>query len=486
MGALLISPGYSSAAERFGPDASFQRESILADFDQLNLTQVIAGDANVPFKLGTTNFDAGQSTIAINFMLGYGITDRWTIAAQLPLQFSKYRVDAWLTPDPNQFNLRVTGEQFECPTGDFDLLNDFDKLGEQLDGYQFSVADVDRALKSPCLGYRSPFDSVELDSSDGLVHGRAERNFSGFRDLALATKYKFYHTESLGLAGLLYAVLPTGAIDDPNDFFDPKFGDGQADIGLLVAATVPWWKFRFSISTGYEVSLPDEEVLRLWNLNFSEDLETQLAEGRITEAQLIDQHLDSGSTIPIVPAYDLTLVNRKLGDTFYIYSGVIFEINEWLFAGVTIDYLYHFRDSISTRGRVADDSQYFTEAQIREQVAAEVQSGALSEDDRIPELKARLSNSKGRKEGAYAWHTVRQHLVGGVGLTFTTLPWFLKDEFPIPLIMSLSGQYWLYGQNIDVADAVSLTIGVPFAFGEVKDPAEYGFDNIEGQGLPWP
>jgi hypothetical protein len=44
------------------------------------------------------------------------------------------------------------------------------------------------------------------------------------------------------------------------------------------------------------------------------------------------------------------------------------------------------------------------------------------------------------------------------------------------------------GKNLDAVDAFCLTLTVPFITGEVKDPAEYGYDDDPepGRGLPWP
>ncbi|MCA9551784.1 MAG: hypothetical protein KC933_17235 [Myxococcales bacterium] len=49
----------------------------------------------------------------------------------------------------------------------------------------------------------------------------------------------------------------------------------------------------------------------------------------------------------------------------------------------------------------------------------------------------------------------------------------------------ISVSRFLAGQNIDTPDAIQLNLTLPIAFGEVKDPAEWGNDD-EGGGPPWP
>jgi hypothetical protein len=44
------------------------------------------------------------------------------------------------------------------------------------------------------------------------------------------------------------------------------------------------------------------------------------------------------------------------------------------------------------------------------------------------------------------------------------------------------------GENIDITDTVGISLIVPIPFGDIKDPAEYGFDDDPepDHGLPWP
>lgn len=597
-GGLIIAPAYSGGTDRFGPNWTFfGRESILTDFANIDLTRTIAGDDTGPIDallgqirdksvnpaysgmdsgnlfngepdnpldtagnpkflyrqstLGFTQFDATQTSIGVNFSVAYGITNRLTVAAVLPFASATYQLDAHLrefrTVDgadvPESFapltNQKIKNPRaLKCDDGNLDISGeDFNTLLEENPpaNYRFSVEDLRRALSSDCLGYKDPFDETYM-GDDGYLHGRASRSYAGFRDLILGAKYQWFHGTHFNLSTLTYVVFPTGTPDDPDDLFDPSFGDGQVDVALLVGATIPLGDFRIGLATGYEIQFGDTIVRRLNGLTFSEELEDQLARGQISEEDLYDQFLDDGTSTPIVTAYDKANVERKLGNNFYLYSTFGYQILEWLGVGLTIDYLHHFRDEIVDTGtrveRVAPQDEGNGEIEgnynirrtadgqpVRFETSAEARANAatLAADERarlvaaagmdgtpatpdelaqidqqtetfrLRELRARLPNTAERKAAAYSWHTVRSSIVAGFSIQVNTLGPFLRDEFPIPLILGLSAAVPMAGKNLDAIDSFGLSLTVPFITGEVKDPAEYGYDDEgEGRGLPWP
>lgn len=498
VGGIIVQPaiGYGPGVERFGRGWGFGRESLIADFNELELWKVLVGDQSATYEallgsLGMTNFKGSQTSIGINFAGAYGVTDRLTLAAFFPFLYASYTLEAWLTPNANQSTYGVRDPQtISCPGGQFRLDNpdDFNRiLEERGPAYKFNIGDLRKALTSDCLDYKDPLDTLSV-GSDGLIHAVGNRTYSGFRDLILGAKYKLYHGSTIQVSAITYLILPTGKVDDPRDLFDFNFGDGQVDYALLGAVTIPLGDFRVAGSAGYEISFGDTLDRRLSTITFSDPLEDQLARGELTEAELIDRHLDDASLIPVVTKYDLASVSRKLGDTVYVYSGAGYQVLEWLSVGVSLDFLHHFRDEITSIGpRFEDTPRYKTEAEIRAEVAAEVAAGMITtEEDRIATLRARLRDTDGRRRAAYAWHTVRGQLVAGVSVGINTLGPFLRDEFPLPILASISASRFLAGQNIDTPDSLTFSLIIPIPFGDVKDPAEYGFDDEEGRGLPWP
>lgn len=470
-----------------------------------------------------------------------------TATYKIDAHLREYRTDADGRDIPDSYapltNNRIKDPRvLTCDDGTLDIGEDF---GELLDpnppgDYRFNVDDLRRALSSACLGYVDPFDDTYL-GEDGYIHGRGDRSFSGFRDLILGAKYQWFHGRNFNLSTLTYVAFPTGQPDDPDDLFDLSFGDGQVDVALLVGATVPLGDFRIGVAVGYEIQFGDTIVRRLNGLTFSDELENQLARGQISEEELYDQYLDEGTSTPIVTAYDKANVERKLGNNIYVYSTFGYQILEWLGVGMTVDFLHHFRDQITDTGlrvvrvaegagsiegnydnRLRDDPntpevdlktvRFETSAEARAEAArlAELERGRLEavarEGDmtitadeqakidsdvdafRITELRARLPGTAERKAAAYAWHTVRSSIVAGFGISVNTLGPFLRDEFPIPLIVSLNAAVPLAGKNLDAIDSFGLSLTVPFITGEVKDPAEYGYDDDPepGSGLPWP
>lgn len=600
-GGLIVSPSFSGGTDRFGPTwRFFGRESILTDFANIDLGRTIAGDDLGPINavlgqlrdakvnpaysgmdsgqvfngetdnpldlegdpkflyrqttLGFTQFDASQTSIGVNFTLAYGITDRLTVAAVLPFATATYKLDAHLREfrtdasgnDIADSYSRLTNKRIKnpralrCDDGTLDIGDDFSELIDDTapEGYRFSVEDLRRALTSDCLGYKDPFDETYM-GDDGYLHGRASRSFAGFRDLILGAKYQWFHGRHFNLSTLAYVVVPTGQPDDPDDLFDLSFGDGQVDVALLAGATIPLGDFRIGLATGYEVQFADTIVRRLNGLTFSDALEDQLARNEISEEELYDQHLDDGTSTPIVTAFDKANVERKLGDNIYVYSTFGYQILEWLSVGVTLDYLHHFRDEITDTGlrvvRVADGEgaiegkynvkllddpntpevdpkpvRFQTSAEARAEVTrlaadertrltdAAAMGGVTAEEqaeiDRqvdaftLDALRARLPNTAERKAAAYAWHTVRSSIVAGIGVNVNTLGPFFRDEFPLPLIISLSAAIPLAGKNLDAIDSFGMALTIPFVTGDVKDPAEYGYDDDPepGAGLPWP
>lgn len=483
VGGLIIQPGigYGPGVERFGRGWGFGRESLIKDFNEVQLSDVVGG---MGLNLGTTHFQGTQSSIAINFAAAYGVTDRFTLAAFLPFLHAQYRLDAWLSGDTIHSKVK-DAHSLQCPNGDFSF--NPDQLFDPNKDGQFAIDDVRNAVISDCLDYKDPFDRAERQS-DGLLHAIGERSYTGFKDIILGAKYKLYHGEQIQVSTLAYVVLPTGKVNDPRDLFDFNFGDGQTDAALLGAVTIPLGDFRFAGSAGYEISFGDQEPLRLSNVSFSDQLENDLVGGRISEHDLLTKHLDDGSMIPIVTKYDFAEVTRKLGDTVYVYSGFSYQWNEWLSFGVTLDFIHHFRDSISEIGpRFGNVPAYLTEDQVRADVDRRVAAGEIKDQaSKDAALRAGLSTTVERRKAAYAWHTVRGNLVAGFGININTLGPFLRDEFPLPILGGISMSRFLAGQNIDTPDAMSLSIIIPIPFGEVKDPAEYGFDSDPGRGLPWP
>jgi hypothetical protein len=434
------------------------------------------------------------------------VTDRLTVAAFIPYQYARYQFDAWLVPSPPRNGVQLQPAHWSvkdpkaltCPGGNFQLNNPSDLvkiLDEQNSNYNFNVGDLRKAFISDCLNYNDPVDTVQLES-DGFIHGTSDRTLAGFRDLVVGAKYQFYHGRHLELSSLIYVTAPTGQMEQPNDLFHLKLGDGTWNLAGLLGMTLPLGRLRIFGSAGYEYVFSNTMKLRLPNLSFSDELEQKLASGQITEKDLIKQHLDEATLIPIVTKYDTATVNRKLGDNIYVYAGASFDILEWLNVGIRFDNWFHFRDAIqSIDSRFENGSPYLTDAQIRANVDQLITSGQICTDKTVPldtcrtnELSAELKNSAGRRMAAYAWHTIRGQIIGGVSIGFNFLPAWLRGDFPIPLIGAIYASRFLAGENIDITDMVGISLVVPIPFGDIKDPAEYGFDDDDepDHGLPWP
>lgn len=514
VGGVIIKPTtlLGSGGMRFGPGWGFGRESFLTDFDNINLAKVLAGnDADLVTRLfgdlGTTRFRASQIGVGINFIAAYGITDRLTVAAYIPFQYSKYQFDAWLVPSNNPGSggqLAPYGvmqpQDIKCPGGQFRIDNprDLEKILQERPSPRFNFGDVKNALVSDCLNYLDPVDRTVL-KDDGYIHGVADRTYSGFRDLIFGAKYQFYHGRRIQLAGIGYVIAPTGRVEDPRDLFQIRFGDGTWNAALLAAVTIPLGRFRVFGSAGYEYVFSDTHERRLRSLSFSDTLETDLARGKVSEKELFDRRVDDASIIPIVTKYDQAIVSRKLGDNLYMYTGAGYEILEWLSVGVRFDFWHHFRDQITSIGTRFDNTpRYRTEAEIRAEVDALVRNGMVPEDSdpcfepssilncRTKEASARLRDSEGRRKAAYSWHTVRGQVIGSVSVGINTLGPFLRDEFPLPILAAVYASRFIAGQNIDITDTVGLSLTIPIPFGDIKDPAVYGFDGEPNGGLPWP
>jgi hypothetical protein len=512
-GGLIVNPGFGygpGTLQRFGNGWQASRESLVADFDQIDLTNVIAGDqadliSRVIGKLGTTSFTAKQQAFAINFLAAYGVTDRLTVAAVLPFTFVRYELDASLTPfmqdpaDPNDDDFKHShfrvknADQFTCPGGNFSISDPEDLVGREDslledggDTYQFNIADLNRALVSDCLGYRQVVDRFE--TRNGVVHGLGERTYSGFRDLGLAAKYQLYHSRYIHLGLIGYLIAPTGKPDRPNDLFDVKLGDGNWGGAVLGAMTIPLGDFSIGTSVGYEIELADSIEVRLSNVSFPEDLEKQFARGQISEKELLSEHIDEGSLIPIVTRYDQVEVKRKLGDNIYVYTSFNYQIFDWLSVGITLNFLHHFRDKVNAIGpRPEGAAAYRTETQARadiEQLAAENNWDA---EEKEKQLIRALGETVERKKAAYGWHTVRGNLDIGFGISFNSVPLFLRGDFPFPIIAGIGINRFIAGQNLDTPEAISFQLAIPFITSlDIVDPQEYGYDDEVGGGLPWP
>lgn len=214
-------------------------------------------------SIGTSvvSFELGRKELA--FQPAYGVTNRFSIGANIPYLWLKNTVTA--TVDPSTANVGknpalACGGPI-CPAG--------------TPGNETITTDDVQNLLGPGLdvgGVLIPgfgFERVETWSGEG------------FGDIDLGGRYQYLSRETWRLAFTGAVRLPTGAVDDPNNLVDTGFGNGtyallfrfhqdwinQPDspnkqIGVLDPGT---WVVNTTLR--YDWYLPDHEPLRVCGIH---------------------------------------------------------------------------------------------------------------------------------------------------------------------------------------------------------------------------
>lgn len=256
--------------ERFGPDGG--TEPIGIDFDDRVVDRSVVpllDQLERAFALpegslnaGRTSFDARATSVVLPLALEYGATNKLSLGVMVPVIHNRVKVDFSLSGGNVGLN-PVRGQAAFGPLAALPAVPVFFSgmdvgalLGRGPSGIIFpqvrpaSTADAHFALQDPAFG----FSARPLKTFD-------ETNLG---DIEIGAKYLFYRSKIARMAFTAGVRLPTGEVDDPDNFVDIGFGDGQTDIEFRYHLDYfPSKRFWFNFTSRYNIQLPDEEVKRV-------------------------------------------------------------------------------------------------------------------------------------------------------------------------------------------------------------------------------
>jgi hypothetical protein len=226
--------------------------------------------------------DVETEVISNILALEYGVTDRLSIGVILPVIHGSTVVKA-TTQDDAQLNARIESLSPQDPRR---------QILQQVQ-QRLNVEAFDNLIRE------------RYNYSDGFNSWSG----TGFGDLELGAKYKFYSAPRLRSTLKAGVRLPSGREDNPDQLFDFGFGDGQVDLGLY----------------------------HLTDFNLTAQLGATLELGYVY--QVSDSH---SLRIPLSPEIPLSAesveVSRKLGD----YWNAEFELNHTWWKSLTASARYRY------------------------------------------------------------------------------------------------------------------------------------------------
>lgn len=269
---ITVRPTVIFFDERFTQEGG--REPIGIDFDNRIVDRgviPVIGQLESGFGLGPgslnagrTSFDSSVTSEVFPLALEYGLTKKLTLGLIVPVIHHRVGVDFSISGGNVGLN-PVRGQAAFGPLSALPAVPVFFSgrdvgvlLGRAPLGVIFpqvrpvNTADAQLALRDPAFG----IVSKPLKTFDGTDIG----------DIEIGAKYLFYRSKIARMAFTAGVRLPTGQVDDPDNFVDLGFGDGQTDIELRYHLDYfPSKRVWLNFTSRYIIQLPDEQVKRIPN-----------------------------------------------------------------------------------------------------------------------------------------------------------------------------------------------------------------------------
>jgi hypothetical protein len=247
-------------------------------------------EAYSKLSLGTHKLDA-EASIDVNvYAAAYGITDRVTAYAGLPIYNAQVDINYKRVKGSSQADVAAALQEIYG-----------DNWAQTLGNIVEKVYDIDGATIQSGITNALGYD--ELGSWQG----------QGLGDIELGLMYNFYNTGDMGLLVKYGFIAPTGYVDDPDIIQDVGFGDGQ------------WDTF---IEFGGGKSLTDRITANAWT--------------RFT------YQFASEKTLRVPYSGDLSIsdetasFNEKLGNKYLFGFDTEFIINDWI--NITPSFIYEYTE----------------------------------------------------------------------------------------------------------------------------------------------
>ena len=257
-------------------------------FEQL---RAISPQAYSDFSLGEFSADVSADVSAQGLGYGFGITDRLTVYASVPIYHIVTDIKFKQTKPSNMSGVKEAIKNAPTDTAIGKFVKD---LTMQLPS---TNAELLQSMVVNYYGYK-PVGKWEKDAL-----GDAEIGFI----------YRLTDFTDKGIALSAGAVLPTGEADDPDSLQDVSTGDGQYDAFLEAAAGVSFIDnmFQIDIKGRYTYQFSSEKEVR-----WIEDSNLPLATGKRSVNEKLGNKIDTTLTLTYNPTYWMNLNSSLiLGNT---------------------------------------------------------------------------------------------------------------------------------------------------------------------------
>ncbi len=257
-------------------------------FEQL---RAISPQAYSDFSLGEFSADVSADVSAQGLGYGFGITDRLTVYASVPIYHIVTDIKFKQTKPSNMAGVKEAIKNAPTDTAIGKFVKD---LTMQLPS---TNAELLQSMVVNYYGYK-PVGKWEKDAL-----GDAEIGFI----------YRLTDFTDKGIALSAGAVLPTGEADDPDSLQDVSTGDGQYDAFLEAAAGVSFIDnmFQIDIKGRYTYQFSSEKEVR-----WIEDSNLPLATGKRSVNEKLGNKIDTTLTLTYNPTYWMNLNSSLiLGNT---------------------------------------------------------------------------------------------------------------------------------------------------------------------------
>ena len=384
---LGLKYGYKFADRRFTDTFGSKTESIQADYN-IELKGEDLDPGLKGYTIGKLDVQYESFGMELVNTFGYGVTDNFSVMMMVPFQRAVTRVKFKLAGG-NIGIMTINGRPFApvAPANEEYPAAD----GEMLEKVLTCTGPYDVAY-SLCSFQYKPLENFDR---------------WGVHDIITGFRYRFLDMPWMQQGITFFNKWPTGKHDDTNNLFDVNFGDQQVDIGFWygVDFTFPRESFhpllaglKFNITAGFTEQLPDTKEKRVVS--------------RTMKANGVEQ-----GQLPISPAWQTMMINRDIGGNWDFYTGFSWQFIEWMSVANEWYMFWKYPDNIWA-GEAIPDNPYTGETWYPDWRAMEI-------------------------------NTDQAALETTVNLSFTTIPFVMKGEFPVPFNFSVGYTGGVAGKNFE-------------------------------------
>ena len=301
--------GTTKIESRYGADKSTSDYKLSEEFNTAKLEnlsdainnyfkqlQALSPDAYNQFSLGEFRGQAYAEVQAQGYGLGYGVSDRLTILASVPVYHIKTDVQFTQTKKSNLAGVKssIANASTSSAAGNFikDLTMALPETNEEL--LQSFLVNF--------YGYK-PLGHFERDA---------------FGDAELGAIYRLTNFYDKGQAIAIGTILPTGKISDPDSLQDVATGDGHYGAYIESLSGISFFdkilSFDFKVRYTYEFDTKK-------NLRMITDADVPLSHDKSVVNEKLGNKIDTTITATVSPTYwynvFTSVIINKVGSTKY-------------------------------------------------------------------------------------------------------------------------------------------------------------------------